>query len=145
MGLTFKLGIPTPRTNRGTTVGPARLSFSGSPCASPIPLCHTALVETAHRPGMTTPDLNAIIQLAAIVAEQNSAPEPDASPSPMREEDLPDLLTLAETAQYLRMKPKTLRNWRSLGKGPKALHLGGRVVYRRDDVLAFRDNQAVAA
>ncbi|WP_454173129.1 helix-turn-helix transcriptional regulator [Microbacterium maritypicum] len=94
---------------------------------------------------MTTPDLNAIIQLAAIVAEQNSAPEPEASPVHMREDELPDLLTLAETAQYLRVKPKTLRNWSSLSKGPKPLRLGGRVVYRRADVLAFRDEQAVAA
>ncbi|WP_240745103.1 MULTISPECIES: helix-turn-helix transcriptional regulator [unclassified Microbacterium] len=94
---------------------------------------------------MTTPDLNAIIQLAAIVAEQNSAPEPEASPAHMREDELPDLLTLTETAQYLRVRPKTLRNWSSLGKGPKTLRLGGRVVYRRADVLAFRDNQAVAA
>lgn len=94
---------------------------------------------------MTTPDLNAIIQLAAIVAEQNSATEPEAPTIHMREDELPDLLTLTETAHYLRVKPKTLRNWSCLGKGPQSLRLGGRVVYRRADVLAFRDEQAVAA
>ncbi len=94
---------------------------------------------------MTTPDLNAIIQLAAIVAEQSSTQEAAPSAIHMREEELPDLLTLAETAQYLRVKSKTLRNWSCLGKGPKPLRLGGRVVYRRADVLAFRDKQAVAA
>lgn len=94
---------------------------------------------------MTTPDLNAILQLATLVAEQNAPPEPDAPSTQMREEELPDLLTLTETAQYMSVKPKTLRNWSCLGKGPKPLRLGGRVVYRRTDVLAFCDEQAVAA
>ena len=35
------------------------------------------------------------------------------------------------------MSPRTLEQWRWLGKGPKFLKLGGRVVYREEDVTAF--------
>ncbi|MGY1745557.1 helix-turn-helix transcriptional regulator [Blastococcus sp. SYSU D00695] len=45
-----------------------------------------------------------------------------------------DLLTLAETAAYLRTPVATLRYWRHLGLGPAGFRLGRRVVYRRGDV-----------
>jgi hypothetical protein len=35
------------------------------------------------------------------------------------------------------MSETTLRNWRWSGRGPVALKLGGRVVYRLSDVEAF--------
>jgi predicted DNA-binding transcriptional regulator AlpA len=45
-----------------------------------------------------------------------------------------DLMTLAETAAYLRTPVATLRYWRHLGEGPAGFRLGRRVVYRRADV-----------
>ncbi len=45
-----------------------------------------------------------------------------------------DLMTLAETAAYLRTPVATLRYWRHLGVGPAGFRLGRRVIYRRGDV-----------
>ena len=45
-----------------------------------------------------------------------------------------DLMTLAETAAYLRTPVATLRYWRHLGLGPTGFRLGRRVIYRRGDV-----------
>ncbi len=45
-----------------------------------------------------------------------------------------DLMTLAEVAEYLRKTPAQLRWMRHNGSGPKSAKLGGRVMYRRQDV-----------
>ncbi len=45
-----------------------------------------------------------------------------------------DLMTLAETAAYLRTPVATLRYWRHLGDGPAGFRLGRRVAYRRAEV-----------
>ncbi len=45
-----------------------------------------------------------------------------------------ELMTLGETAAYLRTPVATLRYWRHLGEGPAGFRLGRRVVYRRADV-----------
>jgi hypothetical protein len=37
------------------------------------------------------------------------------------------------------LSPRTLERWRWKGEGPPYLKLGGRIVYRLDDVLAFED------
>ena len=52
-----------------------------------------------------------------------------------------DLLTITEAAELLRAPVATLRYWRHLGTGPRSFRLGRRVVYRRDDVLAWIDSQ----
>lgn len=44
------------------------------------------------------------------------------------------LLTPAEVAGELRITEKTLANWRSLGRGPAFVKVGGRVRYRRQAV-----------
>jgi hypothetical protein len=36
-------------------------------------------------------------------------------------------------SRIIGIKPKTLQNWRSLGRGPAYLKLGGKVVYSLDD------------
>jgi hypothetical protein len=41
----------------------------------------------------------------------------------------PELLTMAEVAEALRVPVSTLRYWRSRGEGPKSFALGRRVVY----------------
>jgi hypothetical protein len=35
------------------------------------------------------------------------------------------------------VSPRTLEQWRWQGKGPRYLKIGGRVVYREEDVTAF--------
>jgi hypothetical protein len=35
------------------------------------------------------------------------------------------------------LNPKTLQNWRSKGAGPPYLKIGGRVVYRQDDIERY--------
>lgn len=46
-----------------------------------------------------------------------------------------------ELARRWKLSPRTLERWRWTGEGPKFVKLGGRVVYRLEDVEAFeRDN-----
>lgn len=42
-----------------------------------------------------------------------------------------------ELARRWKLSPRTLERWRWLGQGPRHLKIGGRVVYRMDDVEAF--------
>jgi hypothetical protein len=46
-------------------------------------------------------------------------------------------LTEAEVAERLKISPKTLRNWRSKGKGPHYLKIEGQIRYRLVDVDVF--------
>jgi hypothetical protein len=45
-----------------------------------------------------------------------------------------------EAARYLNLSPQTLTNWRCLGRGPRFLKFGGRVVYDHDDLQAFKNS-----
>ncbi|MPV50275.1 helix-turn-helix domain-containing protein [Pseudactinotalea sp. HY160] len=47
------------------------------------------------------------------------------------------LLTTAEAAAYLSLSPRTLRNWRWLGRGPIPVYVGGAVRYRVGDLNAY--------
>lgn len=47
------------------------------------------------------------------------------------------LLTTAEAATYMRLKPQTLAKWRSHGKGPAFVQLGGKVFYRVAELDAY--------
>ena len=51
------------------------------------------------------------------------------------------LLTSDEAAEVLRVPVATLRTWRSRrrGYGPPAVHLGGNIRYRPEDLLAWID------
>jgi hypothetical protein len=42
-----------------------------------------------------------------------------------------------ELARRWKLSPRTLERWRWLGQGPRHLKIGGRVVYRLDDIEAF--------
>jgi len=46
----------------------------------------------------------------------------------------PELLTVEEAANYLRIAPGTLYNWRHAGRGPKATNVGRSLRYRRSDL-----------
>jgi hypothetical protein len=46
-----------------------------------------------------------------------------------------------ELARRWKLSPRTLERWRWLGQGPKYLKIGGRVVYRAEDIEAFEADQ----
>ena len=46
-----------------------------------------------------------------------------------------------QLAERWGISPKTLERWRWLGQGPKFLKLGGRIVYRLEDIEAFEEQQ----
>ena len=59
-------------------------------------------------------------------------------------------LTQDQLADRWQMSPRTLERWRWLGEGPRFLKLGGRVIYRLEDVKAYeakqlRDSTAASA
>ena len=49
-----------------------------------------------------------------------------------------ELLTRPEAAADLRLDIKTMDNWRCAGRGPGFLKLGGRVLYPRSELEAFK-------
>lgn len=53
-----------------------------------------------------------------------------------------EILTEGEAAAFLRVKPRTLSQWRWRGTGPTYSKSGG-VRYRRTDLLAFIESCAV--
>lgn len=42
-----------------------------------------------------------------------------------------------EVSEATRIPVATLRYWRHIGKGPKSVRIGSRVMYRESDVLAW--------
>ncbi len=52
-------------------------------------------------------------------------------------------MTTEELAAHLRVEPKTLANWRYLGRGPIYVKDGGLVRYRREDVEAWERDHTV--
>lgn len=49
------------------------------------------------------------------------------------------LLSTADVAEMTGVPENTLRHYRYIGKGPKSGKLGGRVVYREQDVIDWID------
>lgn len=50
-------------------------------------------------------------------------------------------LITEEVGDLLRTSPETVRYWRHIGKGPRSVKVGRRVLYDRADVLAWIDEQ----
>lgn len=50
-------------------------------------------------------------------------------------------LTQQELAHRWRISPRTLERWRWEGEGPTFVKMGGRVVYRIEDIETFEDEQ----
>jgi excisionase family DNA binding protein len=48
-------------------------------------------------------------------------------------------LTEREAAEYLRVAPRTLQRWRQLGRGPRFVRAGRRVLYRQRDLDDWLD------
>lgn len=51
--------------------------------------------------------------------------------------EIAKLLDTAEAAVYLRLATQTLAKWRSLGRGPSFVRLGGSVFYRLSELDQF--------
>ena len=48
-------------------------------------------------------------------------------------------LNQIELAARLNISPRTLERWRWTGEGPRFMKVGGRVVYRLEDVEGYED------
>jgi len=46
---------------------------------------------------------------------------------------------VTEAADYLRLSPQTLNNWRVKGRGPAFMKFGQRVVYAEADLKSWAD------
>ncbi|WP_159717330.1 helix-turn-helix transcriptional regulator [Actinomyces marmotae] len=63
----------------------------------------------------------------------STASGPDEAPEPY-------LLNAAQAAEFLSIKPGTLRTWRSQGRGPACVMISSRAVrYRVEDLKAWAD------
>ncbi|MBD3942803.1 helix-turn-helix domain-containing protein [Microbacterium sp. NEAU-LLC] len=54
--------------------------------------------------------------------------------------DLPEVASRNEVAEYTGISVPTLARWAGEGKGPKSIKAGGRRIYRKRDVLAWLDS-----
>ena len=52
-----------------------------------------------------------------------------------------EMLSQTQLADRWQISPRTLEQWCWLGKGPKFLKIGARVLYRSSDVAAFEHAQ----
>lgn len=50
-------------------------------------------------------------------------------------------LNQIDLARRWKMSPRTLERWRWLGTGPAYVKLGGKVIYRLEEVVAYEDRQ----
>jgi predicted DNA-binding transcriptional regulator AlpA len=53
---------------------------------------------------------------------------------------LPEVATRREVSAFTRISVPTLARWAVEGRGPSFKKAGGRVIYRRADVLAWLEN-----
>ena len=56
----------------------------------------------------------------------------------------PTLLTAEQAGAYLQINPRTLANWRSLGRGPRFVRSGARAFYRQAELDAWLDAHTFA-
>jgi hypothetical protein len=61
------------------------------------------------------------------------------------EVDLPPRVTRAELAAFWRLTPRSLERYLAMGIGPRPIRIGGRLLYRREDVLAFEAERLTGA
>jgi excisionase family DNA binding protein len=59
--------------------------------------------------------------------------------------ETPQLLTVNEAADFLRIAPGTLRNWHHAGRGPRVSNVGRCIRYKRSDLEAFISSTGAAA
>ena len=64
------------------------------------------------------------------------------APKPAAALTADELLTPEELAAELKRPVGTMYKWHQRGLGPKGIRLGRTIVFRRDDVLSWLDEQA---
>ena len=74
---------------------------------------------------------------AAVVTQQRRNSRRTAPPSVV----LVRHLDQEEVASRWSISPRTLERWRWIGQGPRFLKIGGRVVYRVEDIEAYEAEQ----
>ena len=57
---------------------------------------------------------------------------------------MPEVLTAAEAADYLRIPIETMRRWRALGTGPRYARVGRHVRYRKAALDAWLQEREAA-
>lgn len=57
----------------------------------------------------------------------------------------PEMMTDVQAAEFLGLRPQTLRNYRSSCRGgPKYIRLSGRAIrYHRNDLIAYRESHTI--
>jgi excisionase family DNA binding protein len=55
-----------------------------------------------------------------------------------------EILTDKETASFLGVADRTLRDWRKQGKGPAFVQMGKKIRYRKKDIDAYLDRQTIS-
>lgn len=82
------------------------------------------------------------IRLSDLLALQRAAAG-NAEPAARREPAMPDpqheVVTSKEAAAILGIRPKSLEQMRSEGRGPKFFRVGRSIRYRRSDLIILRD------
>ncbi len=58
-----------------------------------------------------------------------------------RQPEPAEWLNTTEAANHLGLQPKTLANMRSLGTGPPFHKIGGKVWYRGEDIISYRNRR----
>jgi predicted DNA-binding transcriptional regulator AlpA len=53
-----------------------------------------------------------------------------------------EIKTSNEVADRLKIKPKTLSEWRSAGKGPKFFRVGRTIRYRESEIRSWLESQS---
>jgi hypothetical protein len=64
-----------------------------------------------------------------------------SAPFPAANDSSEELISEAQSAKIVRVKPSTLRDWRSAGRGPAYFKVGRLVYYRRTDLWAWLQAQ----
>ena len=54
-------------------------------------------------------------------------------------------LAQVQLAERWNISPRTLERWRWIGEGPRYLKIGGRVVYRLEDIEAYEAERTRAS
>ncbi len=104
----------------------------GSTAGEPIPVeGNMENPDLAELPDHLDTLADALRRVADAIREIDSEPSPRPVPVP---KPMPDWLTSNAFAEWLGLKPQTIRKWRVRGGGPSYVRLGYRVLYRRVDV-----------
>jgi len=123
---------------------------------------NTIPIETAQAPANEltlthrhkTPDVSikpeisrladAFERIATVLENQNTGPgsQPAVTENQLIQDK--EILTDKETAVFLGVADRTLRDWRKSGKGPDYAQMGSKIRYRKIDINEYLDRQIIS-